>query len=99
MYLVAACLLTLRPLLGKISIKELGARFSNRKNTQESIDSRGKIRSRPRPSNLGFIELQDQKCNHSLNGIKLSSNLSSKGLKGDIEQGLASATTNPDVSN
>ena len=65
MYLIAACLLALKPLLGKVSLKELRARLRNTslfrtRRSYQSADSEG-FRHKPQPpenSGSGFIELQ-----------------------------------------
>lgn len=68
MYLIAACLLALRPILRKLSPKEITTRlrgFSGllRKSDNSRSDDTHGIRNKARPvksSNSGFIELQSR---------------------------------------
>ena len=67
MYLIAACLLTLRPVLRKVSPKDFGSRLRNtvifrRTHNSNSDDSQVLRRKAPLPGSSvsGFVELEDR---------------------------------------
>lgn len=99
MYLIAACLLALKPILGKISLKELRTRLRNSslfrsRQTYQSGDSQG-FRHKPQPpgnSGSGFIELQS---GHDRNSAREDATPAPSSVKPDlslrqydVEQGM-----------
>ena len=99
MYLIAACLLALKPILGKVSLKELRTRLKNTslfrtRRSYQSDDSQG-FRHKPQPpgnSGSGFIELQSGLDRNSVREDATSAPSSVKQdlspRPRDVEQGL-----------
>ncbi len=99
MYLIAACLLALKPIFGKISLKELRTRlrnsgFSLTSRKSRSDDSQGLRHKAHRPGNSssGFIELQNRHDKRSASeeaALALSATNTDQSLhRYDVEQGL-----------
>ena len=99
MYLIAACLLTLRPILRKLSTKDLGSRLRNsaifRKiNNSKSDGSQDSHRKSQLPRGLasGFVELHDRHDHSDPGGERhlppKESNVDPSRQLYDVEQGF-----------
>ncbi len=103
MYLIAACLLALNPIFGKISLKELRTRLRNTgvslaSRKSRSDDSQGLRHKAQRPGNSssGFTELQNRRDRRSASEeavLALSATNTDQSLhRIDVEQGLVPPT-------